>query len=185
MKHVPNLLTFLRLLVVPLIWKWMWQGEYGWGLALGAAASISDAVDGWIARKFSATSKLGAALDPIADKLMLSGTYLILGHRLEVPGWLVWIVIGRDVFILLFAVAAYLFTSIRDFPPSRWGKLSTLVQILTLLVILVNRAIIFDVITYKLERWMIWLCAAVTLWSAIHYVWLRINRLRAHGERHD
>lgn len=178
MKHVPNLLTALRLILVPVIWKWLWEGKYDWALALGAVASISDAVDGWVARKFSATSKLGAALDPVADKLMLSGAYLILGYRLEVPAWLPWIVIGRDVFILLFAVIAYLFTSIRDFPPSRWGKLSTLVQILTALVILVNRAVIFDVITYKLEHWMIRLCAVMTLWSAVHYLWLAIGRLR-------
>lgn len=179
MKHVPNLLTALRLLALPFIWKWMWEGEYGWGLAIGAVASISDAVDGWVARKFNATSKLGAALDPIADKLMLSGTYLILGHRLEVPGWLVWIIIGRDVFILFCAAAAYLFTSLRDFPPSRWGKLSTLVQILTLLVVLVNR--IFGIITYDLEHWMIWLCGGMTVGSAIHYLWQAINRLGSAG----
>ena len=179
MKHVPNLLTLLRLMLVPVVWKMMWVGAYDTGLYIGIVATASDAIDGWVARKFSATSKLGAMLDPIADKLLLSGTYLILGHRQEIPPWLVWIVIGRDIFILLFALVAYLFTKIREFPPSRWGKLTAFTQIITLLVILVNRAIIFDVITYKLEHWMILFCAAMTIGSALHYSWLAINGLGA------
>jgi cardiolipin synthase len=178
MKHVPNLLTGFRLLLVPVIWKMFWDREYGTGLALGAVASVSDVLDGWLARKFSATSKIGAYLDPVADKLMLSGTYLIFGLDRVIPAWLMWIVLGRDVLILLMAAIAYLFTSVREFPPSRWGKLSTLIQILTALVILVNRAVIFDVITYKLERWAEWACAAVTLFSGAHYVWLAIHKLR-------
>jgi cardiolipin synthase len=110
---------------------------------------------------------------------------LIFGLDRVIPAWLMWIVLGRDALILLFAAGAYLFTKIRDFPPSRWGKLSTLVQILTALVILVNRGIIFDLITYKLERWMTWLCAAITILSAIHYLWLAIGRLRqADGTDH-
>jgi len=180
MKHVPNLITALRLVLVPFIWKLLWDREYERALALGAIASISDAVDGWVARKFSATSKIGAYMDPVADKLMLSGAYLIFGLDRVVPAYLTWIVLGRDVLILLFAAGVYLFTKIRDFPPSRWGKLSTLIQILTALIILVNHgSIIFDLITYKLERWMTWLCSAMTVWSAIHYLWLAIERLMA------
>src|SRR5262249_10946675 len=145
-------------------------------IAVGAVASISDALDGWLARKLGATSKFGAFLDPIADKLMLSGAYLIFGLDRVIPAWLMWVVLGRDVFILLFAAICYFFTRIRDFPPSVWGKLSTLLQILTGLVILINRSIIFDVSTYSVERWMIRLCGAITVWSAIHYLWLAINR---------
>jgi len=178
MRHVPNLLTGLRLLLVPLIWKMLWDREYERALALGFVASVSDALDGWLARKFSATTKLGAYLDPLADKLMLSGAYLIFGLDRVIPAWLMWIVLGRDALILLMAGSAYLFTSIRDFPPSRWGKLSTLIQILTGLVILVNRAILFDVSTYRLERWATWLCGAVTLFSGAHYLWLAIHKLR-------
>ena len=166
---------------MPFIWKLLWDRQYEWVIVVGFAASISDVLDGWIARKFDATSKLGALLDPVADKLMLSGAYLIFGLDRVVPAWLPWIVLGRDGLILLFAAGAFLFTSIRDFPPSRWGKLCTLIQILTAFVILVNRGVILDLITYKLERWMIWLCAAITMWSAIHYLWLAIRRLREAG----
>ena len=179
MKHIPNLLTALRILLVPLIWKYLWDREYEWALALGAIASISDALDGWFARRFNAASKLGAQLDPIADKLMLSGAFLIFGLDRVVPAWLPWIVLGRDALILTCAAIAFFFTKIRDFPPSRWGKLSTLIQILTALVILVNRSIIFDVVTYQLEHWIIRLCAAITIWSGVHYLWLAINRLRS------
>lgn len=178
MKHVPNLLTLLRLILVPVVWKLMWDGRYDLGLALGVVATASDAIDGWLARKFSATSKIGALMDPIADKLLVAGTYLILGHRLDAPAWLVWIIIGRDVLILLFAAAAWMFTTIRDFPPSRWGKLSTLIQILTLLVILGNR-VNGMTLAWDVERFMIRLCAAMTIGSALHYSWLAIKRLRA------
>jgi cardiolipin synthase (CMP-forming) len=181
MKHVPNLLTALRILLVPLIWKLLWDREYERVIVLGFFVSMTDVLDGWVARRFNATTKLGAMLDPVADKLMLSGAYLIFGLDRVVPAWLTIIVLGRDVLILVFAVGAFLLTSIRDFPPSRWGKLSTLIQILTALIILINRGVILDLITYKLERWMIWLCAAITIWSAIHYLWLAINRLRTAG----
>ena len=140
---------------------------------------MSDAADGWIARKFDATSNLGALLDPVADKLMLSGAYLIFGLNHVIPMWLTWIVLGRDVSILLFAAFAYMLTSIRNFPPSRWGKLSTLIQILTALAILVTQTIPTDPIAAQFQSYLVWLCAAVTLWSAGHYLWLAINRLRA------
>ena len=177
MKHVPNLITALRLILVPVVWRLFWQGQYDWGLAIGVVATASDAIDGWVARKFSATSKIGALMDPVADKLLVAGTYFILGYRLEIPNWIVWIILGRDIFILLFAAAAWAFTNIRDFPPSRWGKLSTLIQILTLLVILANR-VNGMTIAYDTERFMIRLCAAMTIWSATHYSWLAFNRLR-------
>jgi cardiolipin synthase (CMP-forming) len=179
MKYIPNLLTALRLVLVPVIWKYIWDREYAIALAFGAIASITDVLDGWLARLLKATSKIGAYLDPVADKLMLSGAYLLFGLDKVIPEWLMWIVLGRDIMILLFAAGAYLFTRIRDFPPSIWGKLSTFIQIITALVILVNHgSIIFDVYTYRLERRMSWLCGAVTVWSAIHYLWLAIARLR-------
>ena len=177
MKHIPNLITALRLMLVPVVWKLMWDGVYDTALAIGVFATASDAVDGWIARKLQATSKIGAILDPIADKLLVAGTYVILWHRQEIPGWLVGIIIGRDVLILLSAAIAYWLTPIRDFPPSRWGKLSTFIQIITLLVILVNRS--GKILMYDVEEWMRLVCAAVTVWSGVHYLWLGIKRLRA------
>lgn len=179
MKHVPNLLTALRILLVPWIWKLLWDGEYERVIGVGFVASMSDALDGWVARKYSATSKIGAFLDPVGDKLMLSGAYLIFGLRGVVPMWLTWIVLGRDVLILVSSVCAYLFTSIRDFPPSVWGKLSTLIQILTALVILIHHSFAPGPGAETFEIGMIWLCAAMTCWSAAHYTFTGIRRLRA------
>lgn len=179
MSQLPNALTILRIVLVPLIWKLAWDREYERVIAVGFVASMTDVIDGWLARRLNATSKFGALLDPVADKLMLSGTYLIFALDRVVPAWLPWIVLGRDAFILAMAACAWLFTKIRDFPPSRWGKLSTLVQILTALVILFNRSIWFDVSTFTFERWTLRVCAALTLWSGVHYAWLAIRRLRA------
>jgi cardiolipin synthase len=180
MKYVPNLLTVLRILLVPWIWKLLWDRQYEWVIGVGFVASMSDAVDGWIARKFEATSKIGALLDPVADKLMLSGAYLIFGLHLVVPMSLTFLVLARDIFILLFAAWAGMFTKIRDFPPSRWGKLSTLIQILTALTILVSNSVLSgNAIAHGVEQLMIWLCAAATAWSAIHYARQAVDRLRS------
>jgi cardiolipin synthase (CMP-forming) len=178
MKQIPNALTIFRLLLVPLIWKLLWGREYEKVILVGFVAGVSDVLDGAIARRLGATSKFGAYLDPLADKLMLSGAYLIFLLDRVTPAWLPRIVIGRDVMILLFAAYAYFFTPIREFPPSRWGKLSTLIQLLTAFVILFNRSILMDVSTYRLENWMVWLCGAITLFSGVHYAWLGVQALR-------
>ena len=177
-KHIPNALTLLRILLVPVVWWCIWQREYEKAILSGFFAGISDALDGYLARRWNATSRFGALADPIADKLLLSGSYLMFWLAREIAPWIAAIVIGRDLLILGVALIAWRFTRLRDFPPSVWGKVSTLIQILTGLVILVNRSIGSDIYTYRLEWWMLYACAAVTLWSGIHYagtVWKRMR----------
>ena len=178
LKQIPNSITVLRILIVPFLWKFLWDREYEKVIIYGAIAGFSDIFDGAIARRLNATSKFGAYMDPVADKLMLSGSYLIFLWDRVIPEWLPKVVIGRDLLILAFTVYAYFFTSIREFPPSRWGKLSTLMQLLTALVVLSNRSIVMDLITYQLEHWMILLCGAVTAVSGLHYAWLASQALR-------
>jgi len=99
-----------------------------WFIVIG----VTDVVDGFLARRFQASSRLGAYLDPIADKVLLSGTFLVLALTGAMETWLAVVVLGRDVLILAAAGVLYLATSRRNFPPSPWGKLSTFVQILFL-----------------------------------------------------
>jgi cardiolipin synthase len=144
---------------------------------LGFAAGITDGLDGALARRFGWQSKLGAMLDPLADKTMMVLGYLVFGLTGAVPLWLALVVLGRDALILLAAIGALLLTSIRDFPPSRWGKLSTFVQLVTCGVVLVVNAWPgpFD--------WLFWpailTTAAATIWSGIHYAWTFTRRLAA------
>lgn len=178
LRHLPNALTLLRLALVPVVWKLLWDRAYERAIVVGFFTTITDALDGWLARKLKAESRLGAYLDPIADKVLLMGSYLIFGLDHVIPWWLTAAVLGRDIVILGFAVIARLFTRLRDFPPTVWGKLSTFVQIITGLVILINGSMGADIYTYKLQRWFVWICLGTTLWSGLHYVWTGIRMWR-------
>jgi cardiolipin synthase (CMP-forming) len=102
---------------------------------LFAIAGLTDFLDGLAARKFGSISRLGAILDPVADKVLLSGTFLTLALTGAIETWVAAVVLGRDVLILAAAVVLYLAKSRRSFPPSIWGKISTVVQIAFVLVI--------------------------------------------------
>jgi cardiolipin synthase len=128
--NLPNLLTLLRLLLVPVVVYEIAAGRYllaGW---LFGAAAFTDILDGAAARGMRVTSQVGAYLDPIADKCLLCGVYLALAWARLLPWWLVAIVFGRDIYLLAAVGVFMLLTPVRRFPPSVWGKVSTLVQIL-------------------------------------------------------
>jgi len=131
-KHLPNLLTAARLALAPYLFLLMFQHRYSTIIPLFIVIGITDVVDGFLARRFHASSRLGAYLDPIADKVLLSGTFLVLALTGAIEWWLAAVVLGRDVLILAAAAVLYLATGRRNFPPSPWGKLSTFVQILFL-----------------------------------------------------
>ena len=177
-RQIPNLITGLRLVLLPVVWYYIWQREYELALLVGFFASASDAVDGWLARKLKAESRFGAIAYPIADKLLLSGSYATFWIAREIPAWICAIVIGRDLLILLVAVLVWRFSKVRDFPPSVWGKLSTFVQIMAGLVILAGRSLGSDIYIHRLETPVLWVCAAVTLWSGQHYAWTVYRRLQ-------
>jgi cardiolipin synthase (CMP-forming) len=130
-KHVPNLLTAARLALTPYLFWLMVRHEYGTIIPWFIAIAVTDVVDGFLARRFQASSRLGAYLDPLADKVLLSGTFLVLALTGAMEGWLAVVVLGRDVVILAAAGVLYL-SGRRNFPPSPWGKLSTFVQIVFL-----------------------------------------------------
>lgn len=178
LRHLPNLLTILRIALVPFVLYLIWQREYERAMVFGFFASITDSLDGYLARRLQATSRLGAMLDPVADKLLLSGAYLLFGLDRVLPWWLPAIVIGRDLLILAVAGLVLRFTPLRDFPPTWWGKRSTFLQIFTGLVVLVNRSLGSDIWTYRVERYALWACAAVTIISAVDYLWRLYRRLR-------
>jgi cardiolipin synthase (CMP-forming) len=129
-KHVPNILTIVRLALTPFLFYILWQHQYSLVIELFIAIALTDIADGFIARHFNAKSALGAILDPIADKALLSGIFLEMAIMGDIERWLVVAVLGRDLLILAGAGALYMAGSRRKFPPSVWGKLSTFVQVL-------------------------------------------------------
>ncbi len=130
MKHVPNILTILRLALTPYLFYVLWLRQYPLVIELFIAIALTDIADGFIARRFDAKSTVGAILDPIADKALLSGIFLELVIMGEIDRWLAVTVLGRDLLILAGAGGLYLAGSRRKFPPSIWGKLSTFAQVL-------------------------------------------------------
>jgi cardiolipin synthase (CMP-forming) len=135
LKQIPNLLSLARLALAPYLFVLLARREYRTVLVLFAIAGLTDFLDGLAARKFSSASRMGAYLDPVADKVLLSGAFLTLAITGAIETWVAAVVLGRDVLILAAAGVLYLAKSRRSFPPSLWGKISTVVQIAFVLVI--------------------------------------------------
>src|SRR5579863_4107427 len=135
LRHLPNLLSVVRLVLAPYVFILLARREYRTALVLFAIAGLTDFLDGLAARKFGSASRLGAALDPVADKVLLSGAFLTLALTGAIETWVAVVVLGRDVLILAAAGVLYLAKSRRSFPPSVWGKISTVVQIAFVLAI--------------------------------------------------
>ena len=127
---VPNQITLLRLGFLPFFLILISYEHYRWALLVLILAALSDACDGLIARKFNQRSSLGAFLDPIADKLLLSSSFIILAMEKKLAWWLTILVLSRDVLILIVAVVIILISGYRPFPPSFLGKLTTVCEML-------------------------------------------------------
>lgn len=124
----PNLVTAARIGLTPFIGLAVARDDFPLAFPLFLAAALSDLADGWLARRFHWTSRAGAILDPIADKLLAATIFLALAVSGAIPAWFAALVLARDLFILAFAAWALAFRKIRDFPPRVWGKISTFFQ---------------------------------------------------------
>jgi cardiolipin synthase len=164
-KRLPNLLSAFRLLIAPYVWYLVTSRRDGEVLAWFFAAAVTDGLDGWLARRLHTESPFGQILDPIADKVLLDSVYLALAISAAVPWWLAWLVVGRDAVILLYALGALVLTKTRrSFPPSVWGKLSTIAQMGFVVAVVLDRAG-FPLPIPPLG----WITAAVTALSALDY----------------
>lgn len=173
-----NLVTLLRLGLAPVVAILIFRGQHLAALILFFCAGMTDVLDGALARRYGGGTAAGAYLDPIVDKVLLSTVYVCLALYTPLPWWLVAIIFGRDILILLAAGVAMTFTTLRKFPPSRWGKLSTFLQLFTAGAWMVRDAwptIYFD----NIARFLVWPAAAATLWSGVHYAWRGLVRTNA------
>jgi cardiolipin synthase len=173
----PNLVTLIRLVLTPFLLAAILRRQHFRALVIFAAAAATDAVDGALARGFGWSTPVGAYLDPIADKVLLSGVYLALALTGDIPIWLVGVIFGRDLMILAGSGVVLLCTRLRRFPPSAWGKACTFVQILTA-VAWMARNVTHSGVVETLARALLWPTAAITLWSGIHYGWREFRLLR-------
>src|SRR5581483_9418245 len=127
----PNILTLTRLALAPFVVPYILAGRHSTALTLFVAAAFTDVMDGGLARQFGWRTRAGEYLDPIADKVLLSGIYVALAAVRTIPVWFVALIFGRDLLILCSSGAALLLTRLRQFSPSVWGKASTFFQIVT------------------------------------------------------
>ena len=168
-----NQLTLLRMLLIPAFVILVVYGHFGWALVVFATAGVTDALDGLIARRSGQKTTLGAWLDPMADKLLLVTTFIVLtlpnlnlANRL--PIWLTVLIISRDVGIVLTVAIVNLATGPRTFRPSVFGKIATATYIVTAVVAMLfnylrYHSVVVDVFVYG--------SLAITLISAFHYIW--------------
>jgi cardiolipin synthase (CMP-forming) len=169
-QYLPNLISIARLCLAPYALRAIWNREYEWALLWCLIAGLSDFLDGFLARRLRVASTTGAYLDPLADKILLSGVYFMLGYDRVIPWWVTAVVFGRDALMLLFFVFAFAFTKLREFPPTVWGKLSTAIQIVTALVILLGGIMYFGPHERLIKNTLIGLTVAATAWSALDYL---------------
>lgn len=178
-RWLPNAFTLARLLFVPLIISAILGRRHTEALVLFALAAVTDILDGTTARRFGVTSQFGAYLDPIADKVLLSGVFVALAGGGYVPWWLVGIILGRDLYLVIAAGLLFWFKRQRKFPPSRWGKASTFVQVLTAVLWMAQNMLDRPPLGF-LSFAMLWPCAAFTVWSGVHYTWRGLQLVRMH-----
>ncbi len=137
---LPNFITLMRMAIVPFFVIAVAEGDFRLALWTLIVAGLTDALDGWMARRFDMESVVGAYLDPIADKLLLVTAYVTLtipmGQAVVIPVWLTILALFRDFFIMVVVLVLYLVEDIRSFPPSVLGKATTLMHIVTIGVVL-------------------------------------------------
>jgi cardiolipin synthase (CMP-forming) len=167
-----NQLTLLRMLLIPGFVILVVYGYLGWALTVFVLAGITDALDGLIARWSDQRTSVGAWLDPMADKLLLVTTFVVLtlpGLDLanRFPIWLTVLIISRDVGIVLTVAIVNLAVGPRTFRPSVYGKVATATYIVTAVV-----AMLFNYLRYhsKVVDLFVWASLAITLVSGLHYI---------------
>jgi cardiolipin synthase len=165
---VPNQLTFLRLGFLPFFIISIHYRRYDIALVVLIVAALTDGLDGILARSLNQKTALGAYLDPIADKLLLSSSFVVLALNRKISWWLATLVLSRDVLLLTSAAVILVVIGYRPFPPSIYGKLTTALQIL----------LVFAVVLLAVADWhwllvfrtiLGYLVAAFTVFSGFHY----------------
>lgn len=174
--NIPNSLTLLRILLIPVYIGCMTYGRFGWALIVLLLAGLTDALDGPIARRMNQRTQLGTFLDPLADKLLLTSSFVALSVLHLVPSWLVILVVSRDVILLLGTAVAHLLNTPLDVTPTFLGKGTTLLQVsyVVLVIFFTWRGRMLASLTPLMV-----VMVAFTLASGLHYLYRGYRHLNA------
>ncbi|HEX9809966.1 MAG TPA: CDP-alcohol phosphatidyltransferase family protein [Alphaproteobacteria bacterium] len=171
--NIPNLISLARLLSVPILVWAIVDGRMGLAFWLFAVAGLSDAVDGFIAKRFGSQSVVGGYLDPLADKALLMSVYITLGSEGYLPNWIVILVVSRDVMIIGGVLLYHTLTHNLAMTPILISKINTLAQILLAAFTLGSYAMEVEINIAYIA--LVWLVAVTTILSGASYLvrWVR------------
>ncbi|WP_022852949.1 CDP-alcohol phosphatidyltransferase family protein [Thermodesulfatator atlanticus] len=166
MLTIPNFITLLRLFLVPVILASLWAHDYQRALLFFVIAGLSDALDGFLARRLNQKTLVGAILDPIADKTLIDSIYLAGAHLKILPAWLAGIVVGRDVFILTGFLILTLYTKKLEVRPTYLSKGTTVAQVSTIVITLAG---------FSFQEIFFYFTGILTILSGVHYLWIGVR----------
>jgi len=176
LNWLPNAISLLRIVLVAPIMMLITAGSFGWAIALFWLASFSDGIDGYLAKRFRWHTRIGALLDPLADKLLVAGTFVTLAYSHQIPVWLAVLVISRDVIIVAGAAAYNFLVRPVEGEPTRISKLNTALELLFLLFVLSRAGFGWpDEITITVLGASVLITVVI---SGIDYVWSWSHRAR-------
>lgn len=165
---IPNLITLGRVIMIPLIFWLLVSGQTRAAFLLFVLAGVTDAVDGWLAKRWDMKTELGAYLDPMADKLLIVSIYVALGVAAQLPSWLVIAVVSRDILIVLGVVLCWIIGQPVEIHPHAISKANTASQLLLAALVLADEG--FDLDLDGLRMVLIWVTAVLTASSLAVYV---------------
>lgn len=182
-RDIPNIISLMRIgLVLPIVMLLI-EEYYTTALIMLFVAGASDALDGYLAKRYGWTSRIGSILDPVADKLLLVSSFLVLGWMGHIPLWLVAGIVARDVVILLGAAAYHFLIGHYEMAPSWISKTNTFAQILLGLTVVLSLSIV--TLPSVFIDGLVYMVVVTTVMSGADYVWTWGRRaLDAKSRRH-
>jgi cardiolipin synthase len=182
--YIPNIITVFRLLLVGPIVVSLLMRNYQLAFCLFLVAGLTDAIDGYLARRFKWISRWGAMVDPLADKLLMMSSYLVLTYLGIFPVWLLALVLTRDVVIVTGGICYHFLIGQYEFKPSLISKTNTFFQIILVIVTLWHYS--YNVFSATSIQILVYVVFITTLSSMVHYIWVWGWRaFSAKGEHHD
>jgi len=166
--NIPNFITLGRIISVPVIFWLLLTGEAKIAFFVFVCAGISDAVDGWLAKRYGWGTELGSYLDPLADKLLIVSIFIALGVRNALPLWLVIAVVSRDILIVAAVLLAWLLDQPVRIKPLTVSKINTAVQILLAATVLADAG--FGLGLERIRLVLVWIAGALTVLSLAAYL---------------
>ena len=170
---IPNLITLMRVILVPVVFWLLVTHQLKAAFLAFVVAGVSDAVDGFLAKRYKWETELGAYLDPLADKLLIVSIFIALGVTDKLPSWLVIAVVSRDMLIIIAVILSWLLGHPTPMRPLAVSKANTVAQIVLAAMVLADEA--FDLRLKGPVSVLVWVTGGLTIASLVAYlrVWLR------------